>query len=150
LKPKIKLRGSTNNLNNEVGRASEKAAADYFVARGFFVEDVAGQNIQYDLLVETFGRVQVKTCYKTKAHKAKFSYLFRATLGNATSRYASDSIDWFAFVYWLNKRAKVWLVESSKLQVNDSYLACKYEKSCTTVANLWEDVEPAPTLLEDS
>ena len=148
MKPEIKLKGSTNNLNNQVGRASEKAAADYFVARGHAVTDVSGQNTQHDLLVETFGRVQVKTCHKVKVKDCRFSFAFRATLGTSSSRYASGSIDWFAFVYWLNGRAKVWLVAASKLQVNDSYLACKYEKSCTTVANSWEDVEPGQTLSE--
>lgn len=147
MKPQVKLRGSTNNSNNQVGRLSEKAATDYFVARGHAVTDVSGQNIQHDLLVETFGRVQVKTCHKMRTHKAKFSYSFQATLGSSTSRYAAGSIDWFAFVYWLNGRAKVWLVAASKLQVNESYLACKYEKSCTTVANSWEDVE-LPTCVE--
>jgi hypothetical protein len=148
LKPQIRLRGSTNNLNNQVGRASEKAVMGYFVARGFAVTDVSGQNIQHDLLVETFGRVQVKTCHKTKTHKAKYSYSFQATLGSSKVRYSSQSIDWFAFVYWLDGRPKVWLVNALKLQVNDLYLACRYEKSCTTVANLWEDVEPAPSVLE--
>lgn len=148
MKPQVKLRGSTNNLNMYVGRASEKAATDYFVARGHAVTDVSGQNIQHDLLVETFGRVQVKTCHKMRTHKAKFSYSFQATLGTSTSRYAAGSIDWFAFVYWLNGRAKVWLVRASKLQVNESYLARKYWKSCTTVANSWEDVEPSQTLSE--
>lgn len=153
MKPEIKLRGN-GHWSQLRGNRSEMVVAQYFRNRKLEVVEQGQLKLNHDLLVETFGRVQVKTCHmierKELGRKGWLltSKRLRCNLCASDRRYATGVIDWFAFVYYQNDSPRVWLVPESKLRANDQYLKGSYAIALNTARDRWELVELTPTLLE--
>lgn len=128
--------------------------AQYFRNRKLQVVEQGHERLNHDLLVETFGRVQVKTCHMIDRKESgrkdwlPTSKRLRCNLCASDRRYATAVIDWFAFVYYQNDSPRVWLVSESKLRANDEYLISGYSIALNSARARWESVEVVPTLLE--
>jgi hypothetical protein len=153
LKPEIKLRGN-GHWTTLRGDRSEMVVAQYFRNRKLEVLEQGHERLNHDLLVERFGRVQVKTCHmidrKESGRKGWLptSKRLRCNLCASDRRYATGVIDWFAFVYYQNDSPRVWLVPESKLRANGEYLISGYSIALNSVRARWESVDLTPTLLE--
>ncbi len=151
MKPQLRAQQHSTMLT---GIKSEAAVAEYFRNRKLQVIEVGMQRFNYDLVVERFGRVQVKTCHLLTRKGLSYrdssstSKRMRCNLAAGDKRYQTDAIDWFAFVYWLNGNAKVWLVKEANLRATPEYLIACYSIAWNSVVLQWESVAPTPLLME--
>ena len=151
MKPQIRQCQHSTALT---GVKSEAAVAEYFRNRKLDVIEVGAQRFNHDLLVETFGRVQVKTCHlltrkgPSYRQSSTTSKRLRCNLAAAGKRYQTDVIDWFAFVHWVNGKAMIWLVKENKLRATSEYLIACYSIALNSVMLQWESVAPTPLLME--
>lgn len=158
----MRVRSASGSTALVRGREAEEWSVEFFRRRGHGVVDVSHQNVMHDLVVDGFGRVQVKRAHlvnkhrkvitrKRKPHRdaqpSNWSYRASLSQGNTRARYPADAWDWLCIVIVLASGPRFILRKASDCVVaGKDYMVDKVSIAPNRAALRWQAIDPSERL----
>jgi hypothetical protein len=158
----MRVRGTSGSTTLARGREAEEWATEFFRRRGHFVFDVSHLNVMHDLVVDGFGRVQVKRAHlvnkhrkvvvrKRKPHRdaqpSNWSYRASLSQGNTHARYPANAWDWLCIVIVLPSGPRFVMRRAADCVVaGKDYMVDKVSIAPNSAALRWQAIDPSESL----